>query len=285
MPTNVIAGYTLTQVAEETLANLMAQVPVFSAIATDLSANIVDSGDSVVTRIPGTGSIKTLTDYDAQNAELSAITVTLGDPKGCVYGFTDKQFSVASVGDIRRMFIEPSANRIAADINNTILALVTGSVHSNSYSGSIANFGADEISDSVKDLAGYSPTALVLDPSLSNVLRKDVAEYQVIGTDSVIRSGTVGKIYGLDHYQTNGTFKDNILGFACAKNALVFAARTPAIPTNFPGEVVTVQDKSGLSLQLRMFYSADQGLWKMSVGLMYGASRGVNAALRTFIAA
>ena len=276
-------GTTLTQVGEETLYSIMAQVPMFGAITTDFSANVANGGSAVVTRIANTGSVITL-DGTTQTQATTPVTVTLGANRGCDIPLTDLEYSTSTIGDLRRMFIEPSVNAIVKAVNDEILALVTGSVHSNSYSGSIANFGADEVSDAVKDLAGYNPTALVLDPSLSNVLRKDVAEYQVIGSDSVIRSGTVGKIYGLSHYQTNGTFKDNILGFACAKNALVMASRVAALPQTFNGEVVTVQDKSGFAIQLRLWYSQDDYKWRMSCGAIWGVARGVSPALRTFIA-
>lgn len=283
---NTINGVSLTQVAEETLFDIMAKVPIFGAICTDLSVNVAQGGSAVTTRIPTTGSLMILTGSTAQDQTTTAVTVTLGQPKGCNISITDYEFSTSTIGDLRRIFIAPSVNNIVKGINNDILALVTGSIHGNSYSGSVTNFGVDNMSDAVKDLVGFDAQAAVLSAALSNAVRKDLTATYTLGSNSnVIATGAVGQLFGMNVFETNGTFLDNIQGFACDKNALVLATRLPAVPTSFNGDVVTVQDKSGLGIQVRLWYSQDTFSWRLSTGLIWGVARGVPAALKTFIAA
>ena len=64
------------------------------------------------------------------------------------------------------------------------------------------------------------------------------------------------------------------------------AARLPAIPPNFPGEVETVTDpESGFSLQLRRWYSADDGVYYMSMASIYGAAVGNAGNLKRIVSA
>ena len=67
-------------------------------------------------------------------------------------------------------------------------------------------------------------------------------------------------------------------GFAGGKEGLIIAARVPATPANFPGEIDTVSDPdSGLSIQIRKWYSADLGKYFLAMVIMCGAAVG-NAA-------
>ena len=287
---NSFSGITAAEIAQLTLAGVVTKLPILNVIATDLSADIAQGGSSVSTRV---ATVATASLFSAGNAADSNSTaeyaITLNsDAVGVTVALTDYEVSTSKLADLQRIFIGPVVNAITKKVNNDVLALVTGSIHSSSYSGSIANFDTDEISDSIADLElySYTPENVVLAPSLANVVRKSLATYTVLGSDQVLRTGEIGKVFGQNVWTTNGTFKNNILGFICGKNALIMASRTMKTPANFPGSIEVVTDPaSGLTLEFRQWYDATNRKNYMSMGILYGVARGVPEALRTYIAA
>jgi hypothetical protein len=117
-----------------------------------------------------------------------------------------------------------------------------------------------------------------LAPGHYAALAKDVKDTYAVGTSSVIQMNELPPIAGLKPFEytdilVNG---EDLVGFAGGKQGIIIAARQPAIPEGFPGQIETAVDPdSGFTLQLRKWYSADDGKYYLSMGAMWGVAVGV----------
>ena len=74
---------------------------------------------------------------------------------------------------------------------------------------------------------------------------------------------------------------ENLEGFVCGKEALIIAARQPALPENWAGAVESVQDPdTGITIQLRNWYEAKDGAQFLTATLMYGVAAGTDSLKR-----
>jgi len=282
--TNTLGGYSIGQIAQETIEPLMVAMFPFRAITTNFSDEIAQSGSTVATRLPTLPTFASLaTGYstNAQNATLTSKTCTLGEPTGAVLGFSDFEYSVASI-DLGSTFIRPLVNGVANDAMDDVLALCTQATFSTAaFTGAASTFDSDDVSDLAKTLSNNNVPRdarfLILEPDYINALRKDNALLaNTYGGTENIRDGRVPRLFGFDVYEYSDVYDTaNEVGFCGHKSSLLIASRVPAVPSNFPGEIATVTDpESGFSLQIRRWYSADDGRHYLSAAAMWGVIAG-----------
>lgn len=296
MATNTLNGVNLTAIAQETLDTLVDLMFPLNAFTTDFSTEIAVEGSAVTTRFatqPTSGSLSTGYAANAQNAVTTSRTITLGDVKGLCLEFTDAEWSKSSI-NLYDIFIAPGANAIADDMLDDAMALITNANYTAKLTTTAANFDADDVADLAEDLTTAKVPkmgrGLFLSPTYYAALAKDnsIQQAYAYGGSEAIRDNRVPRVHGFDVYEATNIpgNSENLTGFASHRQALIVAARTPATPADFPGEVVNVTEpQSGFTLQLRRWYSADDGKYRLSMGAIWGVQQGVVANLKRIVSA
>ena len=295
---NTIAGTNLTQISIMSLDILQRELIPFQAFQTDFSAELAQEGAAITTRIATAPSAADLSSgYTAVDQTLTAKTVTLSNFKGLVVGFTDLEVTKSSVSLID-LFIVPGVramtNAIFDDVNN----LVTNANFSQNEVVAAASFTANSLALLSKDLtlanASKDGRAAIINSTYFYNLAKDadLKNYLNYGSNSVIVNNVIPRVHGFDVYElssidsTPNAQSENLAGWVNTKQALLIAARLPAAPANFPGEIANVTDPgTGFSYQFRRWYDPDAGLHKMSVGTIWGVSVGNASCLYRILSA
>jgi hypothetical protein len=120
-------------------------------------------------------------------------------------------------------------------------------------------------------------------------LSKDTAiaaAYSIGGTE-VIRNNKLPNVAGfsVSQYVNMPTNSENLVGVCGGKQGLLVAARVPRVQ-DFPGIIENITDpETGFTLQLRKWYSADDGRHYMSMGCQYAVSVGVAENLVRIVSA
>jgi hypothetical protein len=283
---NVLGGYSLAQIAQMSLDTLLPKLPMLSMFSTDFSADVAASGSSVTTRVASalsSGSLATGYAANVQNSTTTAKTITLGDPTGLVVGFTDGEVSKSSI-NLMDVFIRPGINAVANDMLDDLFALFTNSNYSAKNTvGDAAAFDSDKVADIAEDLTDANVPAdgrfLIIKPSYFTALTKDEAVKAAYsyGGSEVIRNRRINGLAGLNvvEYTDIPSNSENLVGIAGAKQGAIIAARQVAIPSDFKGNLETVTDPdSGFTLQLRQWYSEDDGVYYMSMASIWGVAVG-----------
>lgn len=295
---NTLGGVNLAQVAQQSLDALVAELPSLNMFTTDFSADVVNEGASVSTRVatqPTSGSLATGYAANVQGGTTTVKTVTLGDVSGLVLGFTDSEWSKSHINLID-VFIKPGVNAIAGGMIADVLALVTNANFSTAaFVGAASVFDSDDVADIATALTTAKVPkrgrGMILNPTYFAALLKDdsVKASMFYGGSEAIRNRQIPSLMGFSpvvEFVDLPDNSENLVGVAGGKQGLIIAARVPAIPDGFPGEIANVTDPdSGLTLQLRKWYSADDGKHYMSMGLMYGVAVGVAGYLKRLTSA
>jgi hypothetical protein len=293
---NTLGGINLAAIADQTLDYLGRNFFALSAFVRDFSADIRQKGQSVTTRVPSSVTTQDLSDgYDVQDVTSTSKPITLSNFKGHVHGFTDLEVSKA--GDIewlQRVFVEPSVEATVKVVMDDLLALITNANFSSNSVITAANFDSDDLAD----LAGSLSTAKVpkslrsalLPPTYNASLQKyaaiqDAGSY---GSPDAVRDHNAGMIhgFGIHEYTDIPTNSENLAGFVCHPSALLIAARQVANPISPRVQVINaVEPRTGLPLQFRSWYERDLGMYKTSIGLLYGVAVGNSTALKRILSA
>jgi hypothetical protein len=288
---NTLGGINLAQIAQQTLDYLATTFVPLKAFHRDFSRDIQQKGASVATRVPSSVTAGDLSaGYTQTDVTSTAITITLSNFKGFVYGFTDLEISKAGDASwLQQIFMAPAVESMLAAFMGDALPLVTAA----NFAGSSVKTAAQFDADAAADIAGTLSTnkvmlgerALLIKPTYYANLQKDNAIQVAFayGGSEAIRGGTVPVIHGLTPYPFNGTIPDNgeaLEGFASHPSALCMAARQIATPQNFTGQIENIEEpQTGLPIQLRTWYDHNLGITKLSIGSLYGISKGNGAAL------
>ena len=293
---NTLGGINLQVIAQDSLTTLLAQFPLVNRFTTDFGGDILQRGESVTTRI---ASGVSATDIAAGGYATSAVTstakvVTLNKHKGFVMGFQDGEVAKGGYDVLRRTFIRPAAHAVVKAVMDDVFALVDGTnFPSTGYSGTIAAFDADAVADISQALTDANvPMAnrsLILKPALYTSLAKDnsIQAQYASGTNAPLTENLLPRIHGFEvnQYSALPATIANLKGIAVSPEAILIAARLPATPTNWYGNVATASDaESGLSIQVREWYEGTTGEQKLSMSILYGVQVGNPSCLTKIIA-
>ena len=295
-PAGNLGGINLQVIAQDSLTTLLAQFPLVNKFTTDFGGDILQRGESVTTRIASGVSATDIAanGYTRSDVESTAKTVTLNKHKGFVMGFSDGEVSKGGYDVLRRTFIRPAAHAVVKAVMDEVFALVTaGNFPSTGYDSTVAGFDADAVADISQALTDANvPMAgrtLIVKPSLYTSLAKDnsIQAQYASGTNAPLTENLLPRIHGFEvnQYTALPATVTNLKGIAVSPEAILIAARLPATPTNWYGNVATATDaESGLSIQVREWYDGDAGEQKLSMSILFGVSVGNPACLAKIIA-
>jgi len=293
---NTLGGINLQVIAQDSLTTLLAQFPLVNKFTTDFGGDILQRGESVTTRIASGVAATDIaaSGYSRSDVTSTSKTVTLNKHKGFVMGFTDGEVSKGGYDVLRRTFIRPAAHAVVKAVMDDVFALVDGTnFPSTGYNGTVAAFDADAVADISQALTDANvPMAgrtLIVKPSLYTSLAKDnsIQAQYASGTNAPLTENLLPRIHGFEvnQYTALPATITNLKGIAVSPEAILIAARLPATPTNWYGNVATATDaESGLSIQVREWYDGDAGEQKLSMSILYGVSVGNPSCLAKIIA-
>lgn len=306
---NTLGGINLQVIAQDSLTTLLAQFPLVNKFTTDFGGDILQRGESVTTRLASGVAATDIaaSGYTRSDVASTAKTVTLNKHKGFVMGFQDGEVARGGYDVLRRTFIRPAAHAVVKAVMDDVFLLCTsGNFNSVGYNGTVAAFDADAVADISQALTDANvPMAnrtLIVRPALYTSLAKDnaIQAQYASGTNAPLTENLLPRIHGFEVNQysalPNGSLgtvngvdfsglDNNLKGIAVSPEAILIAARLPATPTNWYGNVATATDaESGLSIQVREWYDGDSGQQKLSMSILYGMTVGNAANLSRIIA-
>lgn len=283
---NTIAGVNPTRIAQLTLESLKATLIPFSAFTTNFSDEVASSGDAVVTRYVTNPAV---TDFNANknvgNNTLTARTTTIYHYAGVSLGFTDKENSLSDIA-LAQQFINPAINSLCQNVFTNAAGLILNASFSNVVYTS-AQFSAANVAAIAQTMTTANVSLdnrhLIIKPTYAQTLKTDsgvMASY-AYGNNLAVTTGRVPRVFGFEVHETGmsiPTNSENLQGWACTPQALLIAARVPAQPRNWAGQVLNVTEPvSGLTVQYRDWY--DGTTQRTEVCLMYGCQIGVTGNL------
>jgi hypothetical protein len=299
---NNLGGITLHALAEQTLENFLLEFPLVNSFTRDFTADIATRGETVTTRIAS--DLSAAKDFDQGSGnrgylpdavESTERVITLNKHKQKTIEFDDGQLSKGGWPILQRLFVQPVSHSIVKAMMDDVMGLVTAT-----------NFGAaqvdiaDEASLTIDHLIDLQKSLdlvncpmerfFIHNPSIfAALLKNDALQKQLnYGGAEPIRERRIPELLGLglqtyNSIPANTASSKNLVGFAGHKDAIIIAARVPAEPQNFYGEVVTVQDRtSGLSIQLRSYYMP-LGFYRITATLLYGVAVGNEKLLKRVV--
>lgn len=283
MATNTLGGVNATRISQLTLDALQTTVLPFKAFTTDFNADIAQSGSAVSTRFVTNPSVSNFAaTRSSQNATTTARTVTLSNYVGVDLGFGDTEMSFSDV-KLTEMFIRPAVVALFENVIASVFALVTSANYSSSTLITAANFNAANVAGLCTTLNTAKVTSvgrsLIFSPTYADTLRKDtsITAAYAIGNPDFIRTGKVPPIHGFTPYEFNGTIptnSENLAAIALAPQAVCVAARQPAMPRNWAGQVIPITEPdSGLTIQFRDWYDGQEQ--RTQLCLIYGTAVGI----------
>ena len=283
MATNSLSGVNATRISQLTLDALQTSVIPFSAFTTDFSPDIAERGSAVTTRFVTNPSVSNFAATRAsQNSTTTSKTVTLSNYVGVDLGFSDTEMSFSDV-KLSEMFIKPAVVALFENVIASVFALCTSANYSQNTLITAANFNAANIAGLATNLNTAKVTSvgrqLIVSPSYMDTIRKDtsITSTYAIGTSDVIQKGIFPTVHNFKLNEFNGTIPTNsesLTGIALAPQAVCVAARVPAMPRNWAGQVLNITDpQSGLTLQWRDWYDGQEQ--RTQLCLIYGTQVGV----------
>ena len=301
---NTLGGINLTVIAQDSLTTLLAEFPLISKFSTNFGGEIATKGETVTTRIASAVSATDIgaNGYSASNVTSTAKSVTLSNHKGFVMGFTDGEVAKGGYDVLRKTFIRPAAHAVSKAVLDDIFALVTDANYSSvGYNGTAAAFDADAVAGLSQTLTdanvAQANRLLIVRPQLYTSLARDnsIQAAYASGTNAPLTENILPRVHGFEVNQysalPNGgvsgfsSLNNNLKGIAVSPEAFIIAARLPALPTNWYGNVATaVDEKSGLAVQVREWYDGNLGKQMLSMSILYGVAVGSPSCLTQIVA-
>lgn len=283
MATNTLGGVNATRISQLTLDALQTTILPFRAFTTNFSADIASAGSAVTSRYVTNPSVSNFAaSRSAQNATTTAVTVTLSNYVGIDLGFSDTEMSFSDV-QLSEMFIKPAVTALFENVMAGVLALVTSANYSQNSLITAANFNSANIAGLCTSLNAAKVSSvgrsIICSPTYADTLRKDstILPAYAIGDTSFLKGGMIPRLHNFDIYEFNGTIptnSENLAAVALAPQAACIAARTPAMPRNWAGQVSNITDpESGLTLQFRDWYDGFEQ--RTQLCLIYGVAKGI----------
>lgn len=287
---NTLSGINLAKIANKSLDFMARQFLPLQAFHRDFSEEIKDQGESITTRV---ASAVTAVDvsggYTAQNVVTTPITVTLNQNPGFPWAFTDAEiYKAANNFDwLMKIFVEPATESVVKAILDYSFAIFTAANFASSVTKTAGQFDADVVADNAVTLttnkAPKTERATIVLPTYYGNVAKDatVEDLSKSGSAEALRDMKVSRLRGFSMFEytdipTNG---ENLAGVSLHPSALAMAARSQITPPEFSGRVENITEPvSGLPLQWRIWYDANNKKTMLSVEALFGASKGNGAA-------
>lgn len=293
MATNSLNGVNSTRISDLTLEALQTTVLPFGAFSTNFSSDVATRGEAVTTRYVTNPSVQDFSSASraSTNSATTSRTITLNNYVGVDVGFSDTEMSFSDV-QLMNMYIRPAIVALFENVMANTLALVTNANFTTNTVITAANFTAANIaglSQSMNEDKVGRDRHIILPPSYAVTAKKDtsIQAAYAYGSPEAIRTGRLPDVYGFQMHEWNGTIptnSENLAAVATAPEGLLLAARAPALPRNWAGEVTNVTDPdSGLTIQIRDFY--DDVEQRTQFCLIYGTQVGNPANVHRILSA
>ena len=287
---NTIAGCNLAQIAQMSLEPLTALFAPLNAVTTDFSADVSAAGESVTTRFATRPTAQDLSGgFTPTDVSMTARTISLNTYYGFVAAFTDLERS-KSVISLDNLFIGPMLQALGKKVFGDIWNLVTESNFAQYYTSTAANFDRSDLIDVAGTLtntlqAPKQGRAFLADVSFYGSLLKTLNSAEIPGITADKAEGVVPRVTGFDIYESTecDDNSENLGAFAFHKSALIMAGRrVDASGAALAGVEVSDVVIPGLNLpvQLRRWYSPNDGQLRISCGLLYGVQKGTGMGVR-----
>ena len=214
---------TLKTIARQALPVLIDNLVMPNLIHRDFSEEFHDVGDTVQVRKP---VVFTAEDFDAeagvnwQDMREEGVDVTL-DHIATVDARASAIESATGIADLNRVFIEPAAAALAEKINRDGLKLYAD-VHSFVGSAGVTPAGLAELSDARRMLnmnrAPMSGRCAVWDTEADAKLAQlpAIVNAEKSGSVEALREGSLGRVYGMENYMSQGVCK-HVSGLTAAE--------------------------------------------------------------------
>jgi hypothetical protein len=294
MSTNNFAGLSADIIAQAGLKTLLPKLAGLQVLSTDFSADVAQSGETVVTRIASPFTASTYAgSYASSNAVSEARSVTLGEPDYVQIEVKPKEAATYSFDRIVDTFLEPAANAVVKSIFDKAFGLVTSTNLTGATPVSLASDGDFDRSDIIAIATQLSsknvaPEGRSLMLSVANygglVSDNTVAQVFSLGGSEVMRNNNVGRIHGLDVYETSllgGTSfayesgVSDLGGIAGNKSSFIVVNRAPAVSAaTYADFAVATDPDSGFSFAVMKFFDPVSGKHFLRLEWLTGVALG-----------
>lgn len=272
--------------AKESLPQLIAETPIFSAISTvfDASGTGLGAGKTITTRIPTSTytANDTSAGINAIPASSSAVTMTLVE-RDITHDFSPAEWEGNEAAMLNTWL--PSMVKAANKdiVVNGIAPLITAANYTGFVSSSAAAFSGSTVNNLAQKLTtnevDSADRSLIILPTYFETLRNSdegkVTEANYLAGYRVAqRSG-----FQVYEYPSIPNNSEGLSGFALHKSALALGMWLPSIPAN--GSIIESTDiDSGKGLKYKLVLQQTSNFrYRLSLYYMYGAAKGNGAAL------
>ena len=202
---------TIQEIARQALPRLTENLVFPNLVHRDFSDDFHSLGDTIFVRRP---TVFTAEDFDAENGvsyqdfNESGVEVTL-DHIATVDACASAIESAASVDDLNRLFVEPAAAALAEKINSDGLKLYKDIPYVTGTAGTTPSTLAD-LADIRRSLnlrkAPTTDRKAVWDPEADAKFGQipAVVNAEKSGSVQALREGSIGRVFGIDHYMSQG---------------------------------------------------------------------------------
>lgn len=215
---------TLKAIARQALPRLIDNLVFPNLIYRDFSEDFHDVGDTVQVRRPTLFTAEDFVEDDGvtyQDMNETAVDVVL-DHIATVDARASAIESAACIDDLNRAFVEPAAAALAEKINRDGLKLYADIPYVTGTAG-VTPSTLSDLSDVRRRLnlnrAPMQHRAAVWDTEADAMLTQlpALVNAEKSGTTEALREGSLGRVYGIDHYMSQGIWKHET-GITAAKN-------------------------------------------------------------------
>ena len=221
---------TLKEIARQALPRLIENLVFPNLVHRDFSEDFHDLGDTIRVRRP---VILTAEDFDAeagvnyQDLQEDAVEVKL-DHLATVDACASAIETATCIDDLNRVFIEPAAAALAEKINADGLALyadiptVVGTA--GTTPAELSDLAAVRRALNQNKVLSYGRVA-VWDPEADAAFAQipAIVNAEKSGGTNALREGSIGRVFGMDHYMSQGV-KKHVTGITAATGVKVDGA-------------------------------------------------------------
>ncbi|HEY3898934.1 MAG TPA: hypothetical protein VGM54_09995 [Chthoniobacter sp.] len=230
--------------------------------------------------------------YEQGDGTLNTLPITINKRKYQPIAITSYQLARQPILELEEIIVK-KVEQLAEDVIGDIFANVT---HANYGAAAViadpSSWDSDTIGDTLRKAANDAMwpkmgRSLVVNTAVDGNLMTDTsfkAAY-AYGDNGVVQEGKLPRTFGFD-YQECPVFPDNgedLIGFAALRFALLTAfapiAPTPAVRSVMVDYRTATDEDSGLTLEYRLFGSAQGDLEQHTVEVNYGSAPGDPAQL------